>query len=224
MRYIKLFEQFIVENNNDKRLKEIEKEIKAIDKDIDRIQTAISNGKINTDEAELQLSDLDGHKLDLEAEAAELQRDNRENELESLSKIVDKYIELIGSSQSSKWKYMVNHCQEQDVEQYKYLIDRDEKIEKNQMDKAKKLADKMKSMCKHYSQEAIAYVSFLTNEYTTSMNIYADAMETRNGALESCEDFKLGCENVKEKRNADKIASIELERISAELRKLKAAI
>lgn len=75
MKHIKLFEQFILEASNEDRIKEIQAELKDINSQVEELQNAADNGKMDPDEAEIEISDLDGFKLELEEELEDLMQD-----------------------------------------------------------------------------------------------------------------------------------------------------
>lgn len=75
MKKVKLFEQFILEASNEDRVKEIQAELKDINNQIEELQNAADNGDMDPDEAEIQISDLDGFKLELEEELEDLMQD-----------------------------------------------------------------------------------------------------------------------------------------------------
>lgn len=75
MKKVKLFEQFILEAGNEDRIKEIQAELEDINNQMEELQDAADNGDMDPDEAELQLSDLDGFKLELEGELEDLMQD-----------------------------------------------------------------------------------------------------------------------------------------------------
>lgn len=74
MKHVKLFEQFIAEAANDDRIKEIQAEIDDINDQIEELQDASDSGKMDPDEAELQMSDLDAFKVELEGEMEDLKK------------------------------------------------------------------------------------------------------------------------------------------------------
>lgn len=75
MKKVKLFEQFILEASNEDRIKEIQAELEDINNQMEELQNAADNGDMDPDEAEIQLSDLDGFKLELEEELEDLMQD-----------------------------------------------------------------------------------------------------------------------------------------------------
>ena len=225
MRHIKLFEQFILEANNDKRIKELKDDLTELDARMEEIQSAMENGDMSEDEAELQLSDLDGQKLEMEGELAELQSgaDGKE-EYGQLAKIIYKYNELIGGKQSSKWTYMKNNCPAEEEKMFIALATRDQGIEDENAAKAKKLEEKMQKISKDFSAETKAWLSYYITEYRGAVSTFSEVAYSLQGAKECCSKYEIGCKNVKEKEDAYKKADTEKKQIEAKLKELQATM
>lgn len=74
MKHVKLFEEFVFEADNAAEIKALQQEISDIEAEMEDVQQAADAGKLDADEAELRLSDLDGQKLEAEDKIAELKK------------------------------------------------------------------------------------------------------------------------------------------------------
>ena len=74
MKHVKLFEEFLFEAGSADEIKALQQEISDIEAEMEDIQQAADSGKMDADEAELQLNDLDGQKLEAEEKIAELKK------------------------------------------------------------------------------------------------------------------------------------------------------
>lgn len=201
MKHIKLFEQFINEaSSNDKRIKEIQDELTDINNEMEDVQDAMDNGDIDQDEAELKLSDLDGFKMELEGELAELQNSSKKkaDELGAVQKLLDKFFELSTGSQSHKWSYMVNNVPEEEKRMMAYLQKRDQEIEAADVAKAEKIIQKIEKLSKDFSEETKSYISYFITDYTNIYRTWSKVAMTLQGANESCKDYEYNCKGVAE--------------------------
>lgn len=225
MKHIKLFEQFIGEANNDKKIKELQDNLAELNDRMEEIQSNMDNGDMDEDEAQLQLSDLDAQKVEMEGELAELQNGaGGEEEYGQLGKLVKAYSELIGSTQSAKWSYMKNNVPAEEERMMSALAKRDEDIEEQNEVKAEKLLQKMQKISKDFSAETKSWLSYYTTEYKGALAAFGKVASSLQGAKESCSEYEIGCDNVKEKQAAYKKAEVVLKQAEAKLSELKATM
>jgi hypothetical protein len=76
MKHIKLFEQYVAEA---KTVKELEADLRELEDRMEEIQAAADAGKMDPDEAELELSDLDGYKMEMEKELDDLKKGGKKS-------------------------------------------------------------------------------------------------------------------------------------------------
>ena len=223
MKHVKLFEQFIGEANNDKKIKELQNNLAELNDRMEEIQSAMDNGDMDEDEAQLQLSDLDAQKVEMEGELAELQSGaSGKDEYGQLAKLIKKYDELIGGKQSAKWSYMKDNCPAEEKGMMDALTKRDKDIEDQNEVKAEQLFQKMQKISKDFSTETKAWLSYYTNEWKGAVATFSEVAYSLQGAKESCSKYMIGCNNVKEKQDAYKKAELARKQAEAKLKELQA--
>jgi hypothetical protein len=225
MKHIKLFEQFIGEASNDKKIKDLQNDLTELDDRMEEIQSAVEKGDMDEDEAELQLSDLDAQKVEMEGELAELQGGaDAKEEYGQLAKFINKYNTLINSRQSFRWSYMKNNCPAEEERMMDGLAKRDKAIEDENEVNAKKLEDKMQKISKDFSAETKAWLSYYITEYKNAGAAFSEAAHSLTGAQYSCSDYKIGCDNVKEKKEVYKKTEKGQKEAEAKLKELQNAM
>ncbi len=224
MKHIQLFEQFVFEASNKKRIKEIEKEMKEIDQRMEEIQDAMDNGDMDEDEAQIQLSDLDGNKLDLEAELADLKGEENEALKGEMIKLLSK---LVGATafgyQSSRWSVQLKYAPADKKKSLEYLKRRDEEIEAQEEAVVQKLIAKGEAVKDKMSTEISALFNFVKTDWIGIRKAKSKAAYAVQGIEEACKEFKKGCEEVA-KRQADlKEIAPEYQKADAKLKELAKA-
>ena len=225
MKKVQLFEQFVMEANSSKKIKDLENDLVELRDRMEEVQTAMDNGDMDADEAELELSDLDAQEVEMENELAELTAGpSSKDEYAQLSKLINRWLKLVGGRQSAKWDYMKDYCTADDESMMHGLLKRDKEIEDSEDADADKLEAKMLKISKDFSAETKEWLSHYFNEFRTAQNGFSTAGQTLQGATESCEDHKLGCKNVKVKRTEYKKAEAALNKAKAKENELKQII
>jgi len=222
MKHVKLFEQFIFEASNEKRIKEIQAELQDIEKEMEDVQDAMDNGDFDEDEAELRLNDLDGNKLDLEAELEKLKGGDKDKDQEKVRPVVAKTIQIIGelSYQSSKWSAMLQHVPSDKKNLMKSLKERDEAEETKADAVAEKVIAKCDKLEDKMSSDMLALYSFAKGEYKSSRKAFMKAGSALQGVKETCKDLKRGCDEVAaRKKTYDEVFS-KFQQAQAKLREL----
>jgi|SaaInlV_125m_DNA_1040241.scaffolds.fasta_scaffold15606_2 hypothetical protein len=224
MKKVHLFEQFVIEANSSKKIKDLENDLVELRDRMEEVQTAMDNGDMDADEAELQLSDLDAQEVEMENELAELTAASIKDEYDQLSRLINRWLKFIGGRQSAKWDYMKDYCTADDESMMHGLLKRDKEIEDSEDADADKLEAKMLKISKDFSAETKEWLSHYFNEFRTAQNGFSAAGQTLQGAKESCEDHKLGCKNVKVKRTEYDKAEAALNKAKAKENELKQII
>ena len=224
MKHVQLFEQFVMEANSSKKIKDLENDLVELRDRMEDVQTAMDNGDMDADEAELELSDLDAQQVEMENEIAELTAASIKDEYAQLSRLINRWLKIIGGRQSAKWDYMKDYCTADDASMMHGLLKRDKEIEDSEDVDADKLEAKMLKISKDFSAETKEWLSHYFNEFRTAQNGFSAAYQTLQGAKESCEDYKLGCENVKVKRTEYKKAEAAFNKAKAKENELKQII
>ena len=224
MKHIQLFEQFVFEASNKKRVKEIQKELEEINQRMEEIQDAMDNGDMDEDEAQLQLSDLDGNKLDLEGELADLKGEDDKALEGEMIKLLAK---LVGATyygyQSSRWSVQLKYAPADKKKSLEYLKRRDDEIEAKEEAVVQKLIAKGESVKDKMSTEISALFNFVKTDWIGIKKARSKAAYAMQGIEEVCKDFKKGCEEVA-KRQADvKELQPEYQKADAKLKELAKA-
>jgi chromosome segregation ATPase len=219
MKHIKLFEQFVNEANNDKKIKDLQNDLTELNNRMEEIQFAMDKGDMDEDEAQLQLSDLDGQKVEIEGELADLQTNskNKADELGSVKKLLDKFFELRIGTQSFKWAYMIDNVPEEEKSMMIALQKRDQQIEASDTSKAEKMVQKIEKLSKDFSEETKSYISYFLNDYKDAYLKWSQVAMTLQGANESCKDYQLNCKGVAAIKTEYSKAESELKTAKAEL-------
>lgn len=225
MKKVKLFEQFVFEASNKKRIKEIQAELADINAEMEEVQAAMDNGDFDQDEAELRLNDLDGNKLDLEGELADLQKGDQDAIQDKIRPVVAKTIQAISElgAQSAKWSVMSKYAPADQKDQFKFLKERDDAQEAQDEAKVEKMIAKCDTFNDKMSPEMLALYSFAKGEYKSANNAFHKAGQALQGAKSACEEWKKGCDEVADRGKTYKEELADFQKAQAKLGELAKA-
>ena len=198
MKHVKLFEAFVLEAGNIRKIKGIQKQIQEINDEMESIQDAIDSGDMDPDEGEIQLSDLDANKLELEEELSNLNADERAKKEEVVRKLVSKLQSAVQGQyyQALKWSTMLDNLPESGKAERKILASmtkRDEGYEKDDQEDIEKLYAKIEALKDDMSAEALALLSFIKTDYTPVIKDWSRTSNIVQAWEELCRKYNHGC-------------------------------
>lgn len=120
--------------------------------------------------------------------------------LSSIIKLLNKHYDLAtDGTESARWAYLKDHCPAEEKKSYESLEKRDLAAMEDGKAKAEVLAEKIKAMADKLKAPPafIGFMSFHMNEFVSASNKSALASRKLDGAKEACEEFSMGCNNVK---------------------------
>jgi hypothetical protein len=175
---------------------------------MEEIQDAMDNGDMDPDEAELQLSDLDGQKLEMEDELAELQKGSEGSGLtvqEEYTKVakytekIDQEVFYLAGDLTHGWvKYNSQYGPKEEKEKWADSA----KAKDAEAEKVQALIDKMiekaQKQTEKYSDVVKGYLSEWVGPYLSASKGFSEAAAWLNSANNCCKKFETGCNNIKE--------------------------
>jgi DNA repair exonuclease SbcCD ATPase subunit len=209
MKRVILFEQFIAEAKGDaKRIKELKADLEDLNNQMEEIQDAMDNGDMDPDEAELQLSDLDGQKLEMEDELAELEKAKAgsgltvQEEYTKVAKFTEKIdqevFHLVGDLTHGWIKYNSQYGPKEEKEKWADSAKAKDAEAEQQRALIDKMIEKVQKQSEKYSDVVKGYLSEWVGPYLSASKGYSEAASWLNVANNCCQKFETGCNNIKE--------------------------
>ena len=209
MKKVKLFEEYILEAKGDaKRIKELKADLEDLNNQMEEIQDAMDNGDMDPDEAELQLSDLDGQKLEMEDELAELQKGSEGSGLtvqEEYTKVakftekIDQEVSHLAHDITHGWvKYNSQYGPKEEKEKLANSAKAKDAEAEQQRALIDKMIEKVQKQSEKYSDVVKGYLSEWVGPYMSASKGFSEAASWLNVANNCCKQYETGCNNIKE--------------------------
>ena len=197
-KYVPTFESFVLEAGNIRKIKGIQKQIQEINDEMESIQDAIDSGDMDPDEGEIQLSDLDANKIELEEELSNLNADERAKKDQIIRNLVSKLQSAVQGQyyQALKWSTMLDNLPESGKAERRILTSltkRDEGYEKDDQEDIEKLYAKIEALKDDMSAEALALLSFIKTDYTPVIKDWSLTSNIVQAWEELCRKYNHGC-------------------------------
>lgn len=225
MKYLRLFEAFVLEASNTKKIKGIQKQIQEINDEMESIQDAIDSGDMDADEGEIQLSDLDANKLELEEELSDLNAEDSAAKAEVVRKLVAKVYDAVRmkSYQSVKWSTMLEWTPKSEKAELKFLTSlkkRDEEIEKEELEDIEEQYAKIEALKGDMSAEVSALLSFVKTDLFPAKDDRDRTSYIVQAFRELCQKYNTGCDQEEPSLKENRKASAKLDKVKSTLTKL----
>ena len=138
--------------------------------------------------------------------------------LHPVIKLLDKHYKLATTgTESARWAYQKDHCPDDEKESFTFLERRDLADAEDGLTKAKKIADRIDKMSKDFDAPVKDFIQYYINDWVDMSRKWGLASKTVFGAEQSCQQFNMGCENVKKLKDEFKKVSAEYEKVKEEL-------
>jgi len=217
VKHLYIFEQFVLESAN-KRIQQIEAELAEIEAQMAEVQDAMDNGDMDEDEAELQLSDLDGNKLDLEGELSNLREKESRKMLPFLSKLMKTTENITG--QSTRWMVKLEYAPAEEKSTIEHLLDRDQTGEEKELQVFQKMVEHCEKARDGFTPDQLSMYSHIKDVYVPAMQEFLKAGAGLNAIREACEEYGQGCDKEKEYKKAYDPAFANYQKATADLREM----
>jgi hypothetical protein len=163
---------------------------------------------MDPDEAELQLSDLDGQKLEMEGELAELEKAKAgsgltvQEEYTKVARFTEKLEQEVGHLAhdiTHGWvKYNSQYGPKSEKEKWANSAKAADAEAEKQRALIEKMIEKVQKQSEKYSDVVKGYLSEWVGPYLGASKGFSEAASWLNAATNCCEEHETGCNNLKE--------------------------